>query len=80
MRIFMLAVLTTGLVASAATARTPLTLTAAISAVEAKGYTVHEIDSEGSRFEVEATTRDGARVELIVDAATAEILRAGVDD
>ena len=70
----------TALSASAANAQTPASLAEVIKAVGAKGYTVHDIESEGSWFDIEATTRDGARVELIVDAKTADILGESLDD
>lgn len=53
---------------------------AALQAVEAKGYTVTEIDREGGWFEVDALTQSGARVELIVDASSAKILGEAADD
>ncbi len=68
------------LVASTALAQTTPSLTAAISKIEAKGYKVHDIEREGSWLEIDATTRDGVRVELIVDAATAGVLRESADD
>jgi hypothetical protein len=45
----------------------------------AAGYTdIDEIERERDRYEVKATDREGRRVELDVDAATAEILRTEV--
>jgi|LFEF01.1.fsa_nt_gb hypothetical protein len=66
--------------ASAGPGASPLSLTEAIKGIEAKGYTVLEIDREGIWFEVDALTVGGTRVELIVDAATAGILSETADD
>ncbi|MCE6957806.1 PepSY domain-containing protein [Cereibacter sphaeroides] len=66
--------------ATMAAAEAALPVSAALSALEVKGYTVHEIEAEGARFEVEAVSPAGTRVELLVDAATADILRERRDD
>jgi hypothetical protein len=55
-------------------------VSAVIAAIEAKGFTVIEMDDEGGWLEVEATNAEGRRVELHVDASTGEIIREGVDD
>jgi uncharacterized membrane protein YkoI len=68
------------LTASAGVAQEKMSVSAVIAAVEAKGFTVIEVDDEGGWLEVEATNAEGRRVELQVDASTGEIIREGVDD
>lgn len=70
------------LLAPAAFAQTaaPLSLSALIAGLEAKGYQVLDADLEGTWMEVDAITKDGRPVELIVDARTGEITHEGVDD
>ncbi len=58
----------------------PQSLSALIAGLEAKGYQVLDADLEGSWMEVDAITKDGHPVELIVDAQTGEITHEGVDD
>lgn len=55
-------------------------LSALIAGLEAKGYQILDADLEGSWMEVDAITKDGRPVELIVDARTGEITHEGVDD
>lgn len=69
-----------GLVATAAPAQTVSPLIAAITAIEAKGYKVDDIDNEGAWLDVDALNSKGQWVELIVDASTGEILREQLDD
>lgn len=45
----------------------------------AAGYTVREIETDDGAYEVEATDKDGVRMEFHVHPATGEILR-GFDD
>lgn len=66
--------------APAAQAGEPLSLVQAITRIETQGYTVLEIERDDGRFEVDALRRDGARVELIVHVATADVLRERLDD
>lgn len=68
------------MVATASIAQSPLSASAALQAVEAKGYTVTEIDREAAWFEIDALMQNGMRVELIVDADTAKILSEAADD
>jgi hypothetical protein len=68
------------LTASTSMAQDRIPVSAVIAAIEAKGFTVIEMDDEGGWLEVEATNAEGRRVELQVDAATGEIIREGVDD
>jgi uncharacterized protein YpmB len=68
------------LTASAGIAQDRMSISAVIAAIEAKGFTVIEMDDEGGWLEVEATNAEGRRVELQVDTATGEIIREGVDD
>lgn len=86
----LVATLVVTLVATAALAQTTASQTvspqavspliAAITAIEAKGYRVDDIDTEGSWLDVDAINTQGQRVELIVDAATGGILREQLDD
>lgn len=69
-----------GLATTAAQAQTASPLIAAITAIEAKGYKIDDIDNEGSWFDVDALNSKGQWVELIVDASTGEILRERLDD
>lgn len=73
------AVLTLGTGAFAQTA-TPQPMSSLIAGLEAKGYQILDVDLEGSWMEVDAITKDGRGVELIVDARTEEITQEGVDD
>lgn len=71
----------TAVLSSAAIAQqTTLPLASVITAIEAKGYKVQDIESEGNWFDIEAITANGKRVDLIVDAKTAEILGESADD
>ena len=52
-----------------------------LMAVESRGYTdITEIEFEGGHYEVEATSPNGNRVELYVDAVTGKILRSQRED
>ena len=42
-----------------------------------QGYTVHKIETSHGRYEVKATDAKGARVEIYLDPATAEIVDRG---
>lgn len=42
-----------------------------------QGYTVHKIETSRGCYEVKATDAKGARVEMYLDQATAEIVRRG---
>lgn len=42
-----------------------------------QGYTVHKIETRHGCYEVKATDAKGARVEMYLDQATAEIVRRG---
>lgn len=67
---------------SAAFAQTaaPQPLSTLIAGLEAKGYQILDADLEGSWMEVDAITKDGRPVELIVDARSGAITHEGVDD
>ena len=80
MKIVLLTVGTLSLGATLAAAQPAMPLSAAVAALEAKGYTVREIEAEAAWLEVDATSPAGIRVELTVDAATADILRESRDD
>jgi hypothetical protein len=69
-----------GLMATAATAQERMAVSAVLAAVEAKGFTVIEVDDEGGWLEVEATNAQGRRVELFVDPSDGEVIREGFDD
>jgi hypothetical protein len=69
-----------GLMATAATAQERMAVSAVLAAVEAKGFTVIEVDDEGGWLEVEATNAQGRRVELLVDPSDGEVIREGFDD
>lgn len=45
-----------------------------------QGYNVHEVESDDGVYEVEATGRDGKRVDMKVHPATGEILFTELDD
>lgn len=51
----------------------------AAAALEAAGYRIREMDRDGGGFEVEATARDGRRVELDVGPG-GQVLRERADD
>lgn len=55
-------------------------LSALVAGLEAKGYQVLDADLEGNWMEVDALTKDGRPVELIVDARTGAVTHEGVDD
>lgn len=55
-------------------------IVAALTAVEAKGYEILEVDTYGSQIEIDAIGPDGVRVELIVATATGEIISERLDD
>lgn len=76
---FAAAFLTLGTAASAQTAA-PQPMSSLIAGLEAKGYQIFDADLEGSWMDVDAISKDGRRVELIVDARTGEITHEGVDD
>jgi hypothetical protein len=69
-----------GLMATAATAQERMAVSAVLAAVEAKGFTVIEVDDEGGWLEVEATNAQGRHVELLVDPSDGEVIREGFDD
>lgn len=45
------------------------------TSLEAKGYTIHEIDTEHGSYEVEMTDANGMKVEARLDPVTGEPLR-----
>jgi hypothetical protein len=55
-------------------------IVAALTQVEAQGYEILEVDSYGTRIEIDAIKSDGTRVELIVETATGEIVSERLDD
>lgn len=60
------------------TVMTPGDITAKLGGL---GYSnIREIEREGGHYEVEATDKDGQRVELYVDAFTGKVLRSERDD
>ncbi len=72
-------VLAQGAAPAAPAARAALGIPEIHQRLTAAGYTdIDEIDRERDRYEVKATDREGRRVELDVDAATAEVLRTEV--
>lgn len=72
-------VLAQGAAPAAPAARAVLGIPEIHQRLTAAGYTdIDEIDRERDRYEVKATDREGRRVELDVDAATAEVLRTEV--
>jgi uncharacterized membrane protein YkoI len=76
---FTAALVTLGTAAFAETTA-PQTLSSLIAGLEAKGYQVLDADVEGSWLEVDAITKDGRPVEMIIDARTGAITHEGVDD
>jgi len=48
--------------------------------LEGQGYTVHEIELEHGRYEVEMIDANGMRTEAYLDAATGEVLPYRDDD
>lgn len=68
------------LTASAGFAQDRMAASAILAAIEARGFTVIEMDDEGGWLEVEAISADGRRVEIHVESSTGEIIREGVDD
>ncbi len=55
-------------------------LAATVAGIEARGYRILELDRDGTRIEIEARRADGRRVDLLVDPATAAILRETPED
>ncbi len=55
-------------------------IVAALTQVEAQGYEILEVDTYGTRMEIDAFKSDGTRVELIVETATGEIVSERLDD
>ena len=82
MKTLVLATAAAFMAAPAAFAQTaaPQPLSTLIAGLEAKGYQVLDADLEGNWIEVDAITKDGRPVELIVDARSGEITHEGVDD
>lgn len=67
-----------GQIAGPAPAQMPLAAT--VAGIEARGYRILELDRDGARIEIEARRADGRRVDLLVDPATAAILRETPED
>lgn len=65
---------------AAAPAPAQMPLAATVSGIEARGYRILELDRDGARIEIEARRADGRRVDLLVDPATAAILRETPED
>lgn len=51
-----------------------------IDKLASEGYTVREIEADDGVYEVEATIRDGVRVEMDVHPVTGEIIMTDRDD
>lgn len=64
---------------SASTAQAA-SIVAALTQVESQGYEILEVDTQGTRIEIDAIKSDGTFVELIVSAETGEILSEHPDD
>jgi hypothetical protein len=59
-----------------AAGKTPLTIPQVHDKLSAAGYRqIEKIETERNRFEVDATDRNGQRMELYVDRYTGEVLR-----
>ena len=60
--------------------RTFRPLSASVLDFERRGHVVRSAEDDGRTHEIEATTRDGRRIEAIVEAATVEVLSERADD
>ncbi|WP_369697007.1 PepSY domain-containing protein [Paracoccus albicereus] len=78
--ILSLSLLTTAAGAQIAPGSAAPSLGAAVEALEGKGYTILNIDRDDDGLEIDALTQAGARVEMLVDPSTTEILREVSDD
>lgn len=57
-----------------------MTIPQIVETLTSKGYQVREVEQDDGVYEVEATDKDGKRVEVHVHPVTGEILRTELDD